>query len=359
MNNKVKYHSDIVSSNDQENITYSLNDIFLIIANYVKILIVIPLFFGLGSIIYVSFFSKSIYTSTSKIMSSSSSGGLSQAMGLAAQFGIALPTANNSKPNWVYPEILKSRSLAKEVLNRKFDSEEFGSQKKLSDILLLKDKNTNNSLQEINSRAVEKFMKMISVSENIKTKIYTVSVNASEAKLARDINEVLIEELDKHQKKYNKGQTREAKKFIEERIVEIEKELIISEEILKNFIDRNRRIENSPSLQLQQQRLDREVMVLISVFTTLKQQYETTKIEELKDSQYVVILDPPVTPLLRSKPRKTSSVISGTILGGVLGIILIFFIEFFKNSKEIEKNKMTEAKLLILKNIKDLFFVKK
>ena len=44
---------------------------------------------------------------------------------------------------------------------------------------------------------------------------------------------------------------------------------------------RNRRIENSPALQLEEQRLSREVAVLTGVFTTLKQQFETTKIEEV------------------------------------------------------------------------------
>ena len=40
-----------------------------------------------------------------------------------------------------------------------------------------------------------------------------------------------------------------------------------AEENLKVFMDRNRRIENSPALQLQQQRLAREVTVLTGVFT--------------------------------------------------------------------------------------------
>ena len=39
-------------------------------------------------------------------------------------------------------------------------------------------------------------------------------------------------------------------------------------------MDTNRRIENSPALLLEQQRLQREVTVLIGVFTTLKQQLE-------------------------------------------------------------------------------------
>ena len=56
------------------------------------------------------FFAKPIYKSTSKIMYSSSSGGMAQAVGLAAQFGIAIPTGQ-SEPKWAYPEIIKSRTL--------------------------------------------------------------------------------------------------------------------------------------------------------------------------------------------------------------------------------------------------------
>ena len=39
-------------------------------------------------------------------------------------------------------------------------------------------------------------------------------------------NQALIEELDSHQRKYNKGKASEAKQFIEERIINTEKELI-------------------------------------------------------------------------------------------------------------------------------------
>ena len=35
----------------------------------------------------------------------------------------------------------------------------------------------------------------------------------------------IIEELDNHQREYNKAKTRDTKQFIEERIVEVEKEL--------------------------------------------------------------------------------------------------------------------------------------
>ena len=38
---------------------------------------------------------------------------------------------------------------------------------------------------------------------------------------------------------------------------------------LREFLERNRRIENSPNLQLEQQRMGREIEVLTGVYTTL------------------------------------------------------------------------------------------
>ena len=155
---------------------------------------------------------------------------------------------------------------------------------------------------------VESLLGMILVHEDIKTGILTLKIDASEPELAAEINKVLIEKLDSHQRKYNKAKTSDTKRFIEERIIDAEKELISAEEDLKVFMDRNRRIENSPSLQLEQQRLGREVTVLTGVFTTLKQQLETTKIEEVKESDYVVVLDPPEVPLI-PQPNKVLMVI--------------------------------------------------
>jgi len=127
-----------------------------------------------------------------------------------------------------------------------------------------------------------------------------------------------------------------------------------AEENLKVFMDRNRRIENSPALQLEQQRLGREVTVLTGVFTTLQQQLETTKIEEVKESDYVIILDAPEIPLHRTKPKKRQMVILAGILGIGLGLAFAFVREFAANSEKEEKDKMSEAMALVLKNISEL-----
>ena len=195
---------------------------------------------------------------------------------------------------------------------------------------------------------------MIEVSEDLQTSILTLNVNASEPQLAKNINKAIIEQLDAHQKRYNKAKTSDTKQFIEERIIDTEKELVDSEENLKIFMDRNRRIENSPALQLEQQRLEREVTVLTGVFTTLKQQLETIKIEEVKELDYVVIVDAPETPLLRSKPKKKLTVFLAIFFGTGLGIMLAFLKDYMANSQTEEFDKINEAKSLFQKNMSEL-----
>ena len=68
----------------------------------------------------------------------------------------------------------------------------------------------------------------------------------------------------------------------------------------------------------------------------------------------MVVLDPPEVPLQRSKPNKKRMVIFSGFLGLGLGIILAFVREFAANSKKEEKDKMSEVKSLVMKNIFEL-----
>lgn len=335
----------------------SLMDILLILSRQLKTIIITPTIFCALMIIHVLYFTKPIYTSTAKIMNSSNGGSMSQAAGLAAQLGIGMPTLQ-SETKWVYPEIIKSRTLARSMLKRKFDTNKFGPQKNLLQILSYGNDDPQIGLDTLEIIAIDNFLGMINISEDIKTGILTLNINSSEPILSSEINQALIEELDAHQNEYNKAKTSKTRQFIEERILSTEKELQSAENNLRKFMDRNRRIENSPALQLEQQRLTREVTVLIGVFTTLKQQLETTKIEELKESAYVIVLDPPEVPLKKSNPKKRGMVILAGFLGIGLGIIFALVGEYVANSDKVEKDKMAEVKSLILKNISELIFGK-
>ena len=349
------YNNPSFSPNHLDNEeSINLIDIILVLARHIKVIIITPTILCTLTIIYILLFPSLAYISTAKIMSSSGSGGgLSQAAGLAAQFGINIPTGQ-SEPEWVYPEIIKSRTLAKYLLKRKFDSIEFGPQKSLLQILTYGNEPPTIGIDTLRIMAAENLLDMINISEDRKTGILTLSVNASEPSLALEINQALIEELDSHQRQYNKSKTSETRQFIDERILNTEKELQIAENKLKNFNDRNRRIENSPALQLEQQRLGREVTVLTGVFTTLKQQLETTKIEEVKESDYVILLDPPEIPIKPIDQNKRLKVILAGLAGIGLGIVIAFMREYFDNIKVEDTKKIKNIRIQLIQNISEM-----
>lgn len=336
-----------------EEYTSSLTDILLILAHQIKIILILPTILCTMTIVYVLFIAKPVYVASAKIMSSSG-GGSSEMVGLASQLGIHLPMGQ-SEPNWLNKDIVTSRTLARAMLKRKFDTNEFGSQKSLFQILTYGNEEPGIGLDTLTILAVNKLLGMIGFSENARTRIYTVSMSASEPQFAAELTAALIEELDSRQRAYNKAKTSKTRQFIEERIVDSRKELETAEETLKNFADHNRRIENSPLLLLEQQRLSREVAVLTGVYTTLKQQLETTKIEEVRESEYVVILDPPEVPLQRSKPNKRSMVIWAGFLGIGLGIAIGFLRDYADNREENEKEKLRQLKSLIIKYITEMY----
>lgn len=345
-----------MKSNDQFSKTHereiSFIEIALLIAQNIKLIIIIPSFLCLCFLIHILFFKTPNYVSVSKIMSSSKGASArNQAFGIAAQFGIPIPT-EDSEAKWVYPEIIRSRTLSRAMLKRRFHDSISGKEKALLAILINSENKSDKNQKFVESVGIDILLSMISVDENIKTSTLTISVASKNPLLSTNINEALIEELDRHQREYNKTRTNQSYNFIENLIVEKKKELELAEEKLKEFSNRNRRMENSPGLMLQRQRLDREVIVLTGVFTTLKQQLETVKIESVKESDYVVVIDPPEIPLGPANKGSKLLFLFVGFFGIGLAISVAFLESYLKNSKQ--KKKLYQAQSILFKNIQEL-----
>ena len=63
----------------------------------------------------------------------------------------------------------------------------------------------------------------------------------------------------------------------------MKKDLESAQEDLKEFRERNRQVQYSPALLLEEERLTTEMDVKKEIFSTLKQQFELAKIEEVEE----------------------------------------------------------------------------
>ena len=334
--------------------TISGTDIILTLARQLKVIIIMPIVAYIIAFIYSSFFITPIYQCTAKITSQSGSGQSVQSS-IASRFGINVPSTAGAG-QWVYPEIVKSRTLARKMLMRKFDTKKYGQEKTLLQILTYGNTQPTVGIDTLMKAGVGAVIGMIDIQK--KTSYYILTITALEPLFARDFAVALIDELDAHQRDYNKTKYNETRQFIEASLVEVEIELRAAEELLKDFRDHNRNFGNSPALQLEEDRLSREVAVHTSVFTTLKQRLVTTKIEEIKERDYVVVLDTPEAPLSPSNSnKKLISNLSG-LLGLILGIIIAFLKEYFETIDKEGRDKIGKAKMLFFKNILGLIRIK-
>ena len=94
-----------------------------------------------------------------------------------------------------------------------------------------------------------------------------------------------------------------------------------------------------PSLKIKLERLTREIAATAEVYKMLLVQSETAKIDEIKDSDVLNILDTAIEPEKPSKPSRKLGVIIGFVMGAFLGIFGAFVKEFIS---KIDFKKITE-----------------
>ena len=113
--------------------------------------------------------------------------------------------------------------------------------------------------------------------------------------------------------------------FLDDRVAVVSGELGKAEEKLKEFRVANRRVDDSPDLLLQQDRLKRDVLMQEQIFLELQRQKEVAKIEEVKNTPVLNVLDSARRPDRPSRPRRVILVAMGFALGllaAVSGVVL-------------------------------------
>jgi uncharacterized protein involved in exopolysaccharide biosynthesis len=101
---------------------------------------------------------------------------------------------------------------------------------------------------------------------------------------------------------------------------EVKRDLERSENNLREFREKNRRVGDSPQLLLEQGRLMREVEINSTLYTELKKQYEIAKIEEIKNIPIINVMDE-ARPAARKERPKRSSIVLASLFLSFFGMI--------------------------------------
>ena len=188
----------------------------------------------------------------------------------------------------------------------------------------------SNKVLKWEESAIEKFNKRLNIAEG-KTGLISIDILMEEPQLAAKIvNKMYPMILDFTIEEYAKS-AKLNRQFIEDRQKEIEIQLTSAEDALKKFREKNRSILNSPQLQLEMDRLMREVEIKTQVYITLQQQYELARINEAKELPSVIILDEGIPAAEKNKPNRKLIVFVSLVLGSFIGSVTSIMVRYIRS----------------------------
>jgi uncharacterized protein involved in exopolysaccharide biosynthesis len=181
-----------------------------------------------------------------------------------------------------------------------------------------------------------------------------LSAKFKHADLAEQVNRLLLDLLNRFNLITRQSQASAERKFTEHRLEQVRGELNQAEDVLRSFNQRNREIRNSPELSLQQDRLTREVGLRQQVYSTLAQAYEQAKIEEVRDTPALTVLQTPEIPVKPDSRYIIYLVLGALILGAILGLLIAMAREALSNAKRLGGAELEEFEQLRRATLEDL-----
>jgi uncharacterized protein involved in exopolysaccharide biosynthesis len=235
-----------------------------------------------------------------------SAAGLSQ---LAASFGLGLGRAGNGLTE-LYPTMLTSDRILTPVIYQRLQTRSGD----LQSLVQFWDLDKVDSARAY-ERALRRFRdKALTAGADRRTQVVTVGVTLSDPSFAANLANAMVAQMDSFVRQYQRGLAADRVRWIQTRLTQVSADLARSEGTLRDFRIRNRLIANSPSLQLEEQQLMRDVETNSAIYIELERQQEIAKIDEVKNIPAVQVLDHASPPVRKSYPPRTAIVLGTMIL---------------------------------------------
>jgi uncharacterized protein involved in exopolysaccharide biosynthesis len=257
------------------------------------------------------------YTSFSSFMPE---GRQSAAGGLAAQLGIVIPGTGGTESPQFYVDLLRSRELLGSAVTTAFTVP--GASRPMTLVDLYEVQGATPAIRR--DEAIDRLNDALDLSPSARTNVVSVKVSATSAVLAQQLNRRLLELLGDFNLRRRQSRASEERRFAEERLGTVKAELRVAEDRLQSFLQSNRDYENSPSLVFSYERLQADVVLLRQVVMTLQQSAEQAKIEEVRDTPTITLVESPGLPVRPDSRGVIKLALIGAVLGLFLGVGIAF-----------------------------------
>lgn len=274
------------------------------------------------------------FMATATILPATSANPLAAYSSIASVLGFNLPGSDSN--NELFPDIMFSERILGKLAEKKWKYVKSDSLISLYTLFEIEPSGKTSFPAEEKRKLLFKHLRenVFDASIDKKTGIVTLSARLPhDPALCADLVNTAIEELDRYHNFTRRTKSIEEKEFLEGRLEEVSMEMKLAEDRLKNFEEKERSWQNSPSLRTEWGRLNRDVQVSNTIWIELRKQYELVKLNVLKEKTTFDVLDTASIPAVKYFPRRTVLLIIGMIGIGLFVMIAIPAADFLYRVK--------------------------
>lgn len=243
---------------------------------------------------------------------------LSSLAGLAGQFGIPIRGAPSAQSPDFYAALVTSPAILDPIARGSYGRTPASrGEESLASLFNVSETDSVRRHEKV----VEELQESIGASVNRRTGVISLRVRTPWPAVSHRIAGNVLAELNNFNLSTRQSQARAERMFAERRAAEAREALRQAEDALRDFSMRNR-VQESPSLALESERLGRVVALRQQLLTSIEQSLEAARLREVQDTPVLTVLQ---APMVRSVPDPRGRV-RWTVLGGIFGLLLAAFV---------------------------------
>lgn len=261
---------------------------------------------------------KRSWTASAAMIAHASGANVSRLAGLAAQFGVNVPSGQSGQSPEYYADVLRSDGMLRRLLAARYSTAD-GAPVDLA-ARLVPGMNPGPERSELAMRA---FRHRVSASAGLKTGIVRLTVKLDDPEVARQVAALAIDQLNLLNIESQQGMAALERRFTDERLALARRELRQAEDRLESFLRGNRLISGGPGLVLQEERLRRDVNLRQQVMVGLAQALEQSRLEEVRNVPVMSVVEPPVRPALPDSRKLVLKALFAAIASAALTLAIL------------------------------------
>jgi uncharacterized protein involved in exopolysaccharide biosynthesis len=243
--------------------------------------------------------------------------------GLAAQIGVNIPAGDPGQSPDFYADLIQSQEVLGSLVDSTYRFRALSGVPGAGNLVSLL-KADGDTPEQRREDAIRKLSRRLSVSRNLRTGLIQVRVKTPAPELSREICQRVLDLVNDFNLRQRQARGAAERQFAEERLRTIASELRTAEESLADFEGRNRVFRGSPELSTEHDRLMRAVSMRQQVFTSFSQLYEQARIDALRNTPLITVVDHPRVPARPDSRKGLLKLLLTVVAGGIIALLIAF-----------------------------------